>query len=587
MSGDTVKLSVMNIGGIEKPVTVEFRKGVNVIEAPNSSGKTSLIRGLISLFSPVPPSTILNIKATEGYVELTYNGKKYRRVFRRCGDRIRVLGELPPFYDERAIDIAVVTPENKLLAKIMAGEDKIGDFLANVSRIKYYEVALDVLEELLGESLKELEMLKEKKKGVERILQKIKSLEGEVRSLKEKINKVNNSNSLKALLNKLSMAEKKYNELASLLNSKKKSLKAKEEELGRIVAELDEIGKKYPNYDFKSVRELLEDRIRRIHEETLRGLKKELRKIEKVKTDLVWSIKKQDSNDPRAKILIEELGKLEAKRIKLIHEMSLAEKEIRGLEKKLNEVALDEKRYLKLLSRRNVVRKEINTLKMEIEALERKAKTIALELERLRGKVKEEKGVKSEEELKREVKSKEEELRILREQLRKELEKQGGYPVERFNELKLRVKILEELVVYIERRYGELVHGARDSFRRTIKKLFEQIGFKGFEAITLDENDRLLVIREGGYKQDISTLSTSEKITIALILLLSAYKCYLDGFPFFIVDEVLISYDPVRLRHVLEYASKIAPYVIVTKLPNQRAKRKLMVLHSINEANAT
>ena len=229
MSSDVVRLSVYNIGGIDRPLTVEFRKGVNVIEAPNASGKTSLIRGLVSFFSPTPPDSILNVKATEGYVELVYNGRRYRRVFRRCGNRVRVAGEVPPFYDERAVEVAVVTPENRLLARIMAGEDDIGSFLAEVSRVKRYEVLLDVLEELLGESLGRLEKLKEKKAEDDSLYHRARALEGEVRRLRDKLRALGSSERIKALSERLSAVEREYEEVKALLSSKKRELKEKEE----------------------------------------------------------------------------------------------------------------------------------------------------------------------------------------------------------------------------------------------------------------------------------------------------------------------------------------------------------------------
>ncbi|MFB0523091.1 MAG: hypothetical protein ACETV1_04940, partial [Candidatus Bathyarchaeia archaeon] len=60
-------------------------------------------------------------------------------------------------------------------------------------------------------------------------------------------------------------------------------------------------------------------------------------------------------------------------------------------------------------------------------------------------------------------------------------------------------------------------------------------------------------------------------LTISLVLMLAAKQTFLPDFPFFIIDELTLSYDPERFRKVVNYMTKRVPYVIVSSLASIKA----------------
>jgi DNA repair exonuclease SbcCD ATPase subunit len=110
---------------------------------------------------------------------------------------------------------------------------------------------------------------------------------------------------------------------------------------------------------------------------------------------------------------------------------------------------------------------------------------------------------------------------------------------------------------------------AKIRFNRNINRAFRELELKGFENVFLDQNFGLQVVRENGVRQPIETLSASEKLTVSLILMLAAKDTFLPDFPFFILDELTLSYDPARFRHVVNYVKQRVPYIIVTSLTSE------------------
>ena len=93
-----IRVELENIGCI-KHLELELEPGLNIIKAPNASGKTSLIRGFASSFSSqIHPAHILNLGAVNGKVKIEFDGKVYERRFVRTPNgSVRAYGEMLPF----------------------------------------------------------------------------------------------------------------------------------------------------------------------------------------------------------------------------------------------------------------------------------------------------------------------------------------------------------------------------------------------------------------------------------------------------------------------------------------------------------
>jgi DNA repair exonuclease SbcCD ATPase subunit len=132
-----------------------------------------------------------------------------------------------------------------------------------------------------------------------------------------------------------------------------------------------------------------------------------------------------------------------------------------------------------------------------------------------------------------------------------------------------RIEWLNKIIEYFQEKYMRRMTSAKLRFNRNINKAFRELELKRFENVFLDQNFGLHVIRENGVRQPIETLSASEKLTVSLILMLAAKETFLPEFPFFILDELTLSYDPARFRQILNYVKRRVPYIIVTSLTSE------------------
>jgi len=140
---------------------------------------------------------------------------------------------------------------------------------------------------------------------------------------------------------------------------------------------------------------------------------------------------------------------------------------------------------------------------------------------------------------------------------------------------------LSEIKGYYEQRQHQHEVQAIVDFNNNVKKVMAELGFTEFDQIAIDRDDmRLKVLRSGFIRQPVESLSTSEKYSIAIALQIALRETYLPDIPFFIVDEVVVSYDEGRKQRILDYLGEMAKekglYVIVTKL-SERAGEEISV----------
>jgi DNA repair exonuclease SbcCD ATPase subunit len=115
-----------------------------------------------------------------------------------------------------------------------------------------------------------------------------------------------------------------------------------------------------------------------------------------------------------------------------------------------------------------------------------------------------------------------------------------------------------------------VVEEIRKTFNKYVNELYRKLGFKDFEDIEIAPDFRVTVTRKKGgkivEKFPLAALSASERITIAIAFLLSAKNEYVRDLPFFVLDEIITSYDPKRFDIIKEYLKQSNDYVIITEL---------------------
>ncbi len=160
MQQDTLQNLVIefeNIGPL-KHFQLEIRPGINIIRAPNASGKTSLIRGFASMFSnQILPEHILSLDETHGKIIVQYNGKSYaRRLVRTSAGAVEASGQMLPFSDPRAFDACIAMAESAVVHRITGGGTVFQEYLENLSYGKFYKIIMSAAQELVNEINEEL-----------------------------------------------------------------------------------------------------------------------------------------------------------------------------------------------------------------------------------------------------------------------------------------------------------------------------------------------------------------------------------------------------------------------------------------------
>jgi len=150
-------LELENIGCL-RHIEVDFKPGLNIIEAPNASGKTSLIRGFASMFSDrIPAAHVLALDKVNGRIKVRYDGGMYEKTFRRTpSGSVASSGDMFPFADHRAFDACVALAETGVVHKITGGAAGFRDYMEKLSYGNHYSLVISASQELVNELSREL-----------------------------------------------------------------------------------------------------------------------------------------------------------------------------------------------------------------------------------------------------------------------------------------------------------------------------------------------------------------------------------------------------------------------------------------------
>ncbi len=609
-----MKLFIKNIGGLVGEHVFELKEGVNEVVAPNAAGKTTFVKALLALLNPKDPNVrledLLNLDAEEGYIRLVIDSEEYYRIFRREGSRVVEVESKPLLNDER-FSWSILDPHmGKLVAKILTGEEDITDFIDLSIELSKLKEEIEQLEhkkeELEAERIKLLEQNKDLERWLREREEKRHKLEEKKREAeKVEVEKIRVKEDIERTIRE---HKEQIGVLQGRLNSYRKEVEETEERIKDIKAraqaleeEVSNFYRKYPNpkaeIDFID-REI--DRIRntiKSHE----GRLNELKQSNPVVADAImrrlpycpvcgrpveipeefWSRRATELDKAIKEIMqmIEELTKKEAE---LLNKKGVIEREwaeIRNIEGV--ELPSLRDRLKQEESRREKLITEIRNIEDQIKVLEERVRELESRM--------------SEEERKRideitriisEVKALEEDIRGL------------SRRIEALGDVGRRLKEVEEKLAETVRKRDEKekeLHTRRSKtaleFRTTASNIIKKLGFTWFKSITLDEHNgryfiRVIRILPSGReeKQSIRQLSTSERISIALVAILTGYKVgilakYPQNKVVVLADEALLAFDPERYNKVVEELKNYGKYIVVTRLVEPGKTPKLTVIH--------
>lgn len=609
-----MKLHIKNIGGLLGEHVFELREGINEVMAPNAAGKTTLIKTLLSLLNTkdpnIQPEDLLNIDSDEGYIKLIMDGEEYHRVFKRRDGKVDELSSKLIADDERFSWLLLDPFMGRLVSKVLAGEEDITDFIdltfelsklrKEIEELKYIEAELQVKRTELLEKSKDLaRLLKERDEFARKLTEKEKEaqkIEIEKIRFKEEVEK-----SIKELSDKISVLNGRLKSYKKEFEESTERIKDLEVKISTMEELVDKFQRKYP--DPKATIESIDKEIDDIRD-TIRQHESRLADINKAnpvladatayklpycpvcgrpveKPEEFWKYRAGELGKA-AKELLNSIQSLRKKETELLNKKGDIESvwtrmrnitgvELPSLKRKL---MLEKNRKEKLHNGIRDIEAQIKVLKDRIKDLELK---IPLEEREKIDKIREVTG---------EIKA----LKEYLEGIKRRIANLGdvGHELEAVE--KRLAKIMSERNNKEKELYG-LRRNVAIEFRNIANELIRSLNFTWFRTITLKESNGSYYIRiirrfptGREEKQSLKQLSTSERMSIALVAILTGYKLGIaSGYPYekriILADEALLSFDPERFEKVVKELRKYGKYIVVTKLVESQKTVKISIVH--------
>lgn len=564
-----MKVRVYNIGGIVSPLEVELTKGVNIYKAPNAYGKTSLAKALVSLLtSAIKPDDLLNVFANSGYVELDLDGRTYYRRIKRVKNKIMESSKLL-LDDDRALLLSYFSPENKLLNQIMSGEENVEWFISATSKINELKSKKEEMETKLHNLQAEIDDLNRKYKEAIELQTKIKQIEDEIARLekeKESDKVLNKTTQTISITN-----ENKLRDIKEKIEVKKREL----EDLQNRIARLDQ--------EIKNKESLASPEIRQSYERQLQEINAQLQKITAQRNEAEIEIRLLEK-------VLDQIRESEKQHLTTCYvcgshvdpsiwkvRIDVISKELQeknslysGIKKEADELLSKKAEIEKKLKELDQISSEISKLKISRSELENRIESVKStidDLERQRREMEERFNRNAElyrvYDINDSINRRIEELKKKKDEYEYELAI-NGVPSTILNKISEKQKELQEvqkMVDDLEKEYMRRLTIAREEFVKISNYLLKELEFD--LRAEIDENDRLVVKRNDA-TLELRKLSSSERTTLALILVLTALKSYFKT-PFFIVDESFMTFDQRRFDKIVKYLNSVTDYVIITK----------------------
>ncbi|MCC6005310.1 MAG: hypothetical protein LM590_13315 [Thermofilum sp.] len=609
-----ILIELENIGAFRGRYAFEMAKGLNVIYAPNASGKSSLIAGLkvasIIAFMPEELKRFLNDYENEGFVKLLVdNNEVIIKLRRRADGMVEAIGK--PLSDNGIVrKVAFVDLENELVNAIYSGdEERVKQILKEISGLNYLETILTIISGLRSEYEYRYQIKRrEYESRKEEIEKELKETEMNLEAVRKRLNEILSRPEIEPVRKEIENIRQKQKEIEEQLSVYRKN----EIEIKNAIA-LRDIDLKKIEADFKFFVEkrnkLLEEieSIERNLIEYRREIEKlslEIKHLEMEKDTLLRELSDKKGILERRKQVIEyatcpycgapiDRKLLETKIIEL-------ESQISELRDKINDILLEIERRQKRIDelkqsgeeRLKNVRKELSEISSKISELEQNKNNIENEITSLKRKLKDLENV---------IKQLEEEREILLKRLEmfekeypevstlvdeyKRLQIQEHHLMERRDRLHGRLKQLEEmhkdvlfeqnnvekvnlLEEYFRIRLSEIKSLAVNRINEVILRHFKLLKLAELESPILSSDFELKLIRSGGIPTTLAELSDAEKAIFVIAITYALKEHIAEEFPFYVVDTLIEFIDDTRAREVLNYLMESVGdknVIIVTK----------------------
>jgi len=631
------ELDIENVGGLKGRNIYQFESGkLNVIKAPNSGGKTSLVRGLTSVLSIPkngqydiyflkeaqklgiktderdPRESFVNIHSKIARVKLKYGENSEIYEVDKKGNFLK----LPNNSEQRFLLAGILSNKTKILRQLdgVDEENEPDDFHWAVTKLSYaknYDEINSFLK-TLKENINEKKMLAEKK------LEEFSDLELEKEKLEKKLEKIQDKliklkpkfrraspdlvAERESAQKNLEICKKQIGGKRGELTILKEKINIKNKEIENIEKEIKDINNKLKEMDLENLEKTKEKKIDEINEE-IKNLKQKRSEIDGVlnlfqtaqielknsKGEVICPL--CNSGTVSFDLITKKLNNLRNEKNNISAEILELNKDKDRLNKDFEKIKIEKRDIEKELDNK---KENKLTLEKEVNELKRNIKSLNQTILGLEGKIEEETrnlmkirdGISPEdEEINKIYTEKENERSRIINRISDILEKLKQTSIEIYgNSVDLKtakriyekwIEVINRLIEYCKDRAEEQRREASEKFNLNVKKLMDNLGFEEFRTVKLNNKYRLYIERlnpkTGDYVfQQVKSLSTSEKLSMALILQLALKETYIPNIPFFILDDIIEDFDDERRKKIFNYLEKKAKdmgwFLITTKL---------------------
>jgi len=608
------KLDIKSIGGFRGHKEFSLKSGLNLVQAPNATGKTSLLKAM-RMLTNVPEEELiqyLNDYEESGKVSLE-NDVKYSVSVSRTKEGVKYLKKENIIDDSNINDIVFVMENNPLIDYVEKGnEESIETWFRKITDVDRIEVIRDVSTNLyrkLTGSLRDKRIAseaaqKEFKKSKEQLSKDIEEIKDRIIEIQTNKDFKDISTKLKSLQDDIGNLDKEKEPLENEINRlnadigfQEKSIKDIDEVISRLETILNrktdersrgmnKIGK-YES-DLSIFKDELKETERDIYgseevddvglKNRLKDLKDKLNTRETLlpykscftcgrdldKDDLKHQISEMESkvNDYESK-----LTELEVRERNLSNKIHDLENEIKKIKIELSVEIQD---MSKEIEQKRDSRKghlgQFNKKTKELESQSQRIKTVNTQIDNLEDQIKELMSSKNKyllDEYKALVsdrKKKENQLDGIKSKIIM-LEK-GELEIQILEE---KVDVMEAVVEYYNDRIQDVKEKMRNELNDALMKSFDLLKLAEFEKIHIDENFSLEMRRKGGVYTTLEKLSGTEKTLVAILIAFVTKDTFFKDFPFFVIDEVTNVMDDTRFKQLIEYIEDKVDVMIVTR----------------------
>jgi len=612
-------LELRNIAGFRGAKKVEFDKGiVNEVVAGNARGKTSITRALGTVLSGVlthdeiiadakkqgiSRESLKNIYEKDAMVSLAYNGQEQEWYMKSDGSFGTTEG------DQRFVEAGMLTQEAKSIRQLIEGNSDFSWVTRLLSYAQWYAIAKAFIDSKLTSAEQEIEKIAKRQETLveqDRRLQAKKDekskLDQERDQLAQKLDqqKREHIEKIKSLGYQIDLRRQRVAQYEASISESEQRVRHFDGGLESNERNLQEVKRQLASIDLDTVRKevrqtvpVIDSKIGSLRSEvaalsgkrsTLSDAKSVLAQRGEVEgscpvcevSTVTFSFLDEKITDLNRIIRDKEreIQALASERTRELQKEATAIRQIDDLNKMISNIQ-KEKRELEL--RKSTETKILDETRKALASIEREQADLNTEKAKL-----EEETEQWEAEVHDTLQRIERSIEVAAKEVADQTRKLRESSLVDIREMRLSFDQaqnvwhkaqdrLREWREYFDQRQHDHEMRAIADFNNNVRKVMADLGFSEFDQIAIDKDDKQLkIFRPGFVRQPVESLSTSEKYSLAIVLQIALKETYVPDIPFFIVDEVMVSYDGTKTNKILDYLNRMAQekglYVIVTRL---------------------